>query len=268
MSLRRKKVRLVLAALLVADARVRAAQPRTLSDFEGDRLRSRSLVGPMTKREFVDAASRFLGPAEITLGLLASYGSPRDYELAGPGPVMDHCSYGLWRSIFDRYRPDRTGCVAVQEALKVGSAILYRSVDGQCRQGSELLQGRASPLDLVVDGHRMQILEMHFHRPWGKENLRRVGAEVYLRTNEPATVALARVATARLEAVTGAADIDIILRSDSWFFDVCGFPTVYPFESLAKVPTQEEFLGRRYASCGFFPPSSIRCLEMSPGRAP
>ena len=68
----------------------------------------------------------------------------------------------------------------------MGSAILYRSVDGHCRRSSELLQGRASPLDFVVDGHRMEILEMHFHRPWGKENLRRVGAELFVRTDGPA----------------------------------------------------------------------------------
>jgi hypothetical protein len=260
--------RIIIVVLVLSGASLRAADPKTVVDLAGDHLRFRSLVGPVSKREFLAAAYKFLGARDVTLGLLVSYASQRDRDLAGPGPVMDHCSYGLWRSIFDRYRPDQLGCLSVQEAVKVGSAILYRSVDGHCRRSSELLQGRASPLDFVVDGHRMEILEMHFHRPWGKENLRRVGAELFVRTDGPATVSLGRAATARLETITDAEDVSIVLRSDSWFFDACGFPAVYPFERLAKVPTQEEFLGTRYAFCGFYPPSSIRCFEMSPGRKP
>jgi hypothetical protein len=236
-------------------------EPHKYVDLEGDHVRFRALIGPMSKQGFLAAASDFLGSKAITLGVLVSYGSWRDYNLAGPGPVGDHCGYRLWRSMFDDYRPAQTGCVAVQEAVKVGSAILYRSLDGKCRRISELVQGQASPLDLLVDGNHLEILEMHFHRPIGKENLRHVGADLFVRTNGHVTVSLAKAVVARLEAVTGAPDIDVILRPDSWFFDVCGFPAVYPFEDMAKVPSEEEFHRTRYIACGLFAPSSIRCIE-------
>jgi hypothetical protein len=161
--------------------------------------------------------------------------------------------------VIDRYQQLQGGCPDVKEATKIGSNIIIRTVDHECQRSSRLLQGEKKPLDLIVEGAAIEVLEMSFSHPMGEANEHLVRANLYARTNGAVSAGVARALLSQVRATTGAEDIGVDLRSDSWFIEECGFPALYPFENLPKAPRVEEFYRTSYASCGLF--GTIRCFE-------
>ena len=222
---------LVAVGLLLAD------DLKVISELAGPHVRYRSVAGKLTDQAFEAIASQFLGPQNITLGAIAVYGTLRDHVLAGPRG-FDHCSYGHWRSVIDRFDPQQ-GCPEVKEATKIGSSIVIRSVDHGCRRSSRLLQGKAGPLDFVVAGTVIRVLGMSFSRPMGKSNERRVRVELYARSSGAVSVELAKGLIAQIRETTGVGEFGVELRSDQWFITDCGFPALFPFEDQPKAPSAE-----------------------------
>ena len=246
-------MRILVLSVLVAGCSL-AADLQTVSDFQTENVRSRELIGKISKSEFVALASEFLKSKDITAGAIAVYGSKRDRVLAGPYGV-DHCSYDLRRSIMDyNYQPP--SCPEVKEAIRIGSAIVVRTVDSNRRRSRDLIQGSTNPLILDGSGPNIEILHLTL-----SQNLGRVGVQAYIRTNSSVNTVAARSLTERVRDMTGVRDVLVSLRSDVWFFNECEFPTLYPFEIHGKVPNREEWYKTKYAVCSASAQWPTNCFE-------
>jgi len=231
-----------------------AADLQVISDYQGENIRHRTLIGKLSKSEFVALASEFLKSQEIRAGTIAIYGSARDRVLTGPYGV-DHCGYDLRRTIMDHnYQPP--GCPEVKEAVKIGSAIVVRTLDSDCRRSSDLIRGTTNPLILDGSGTKLEILHLAL-----SQNLGRVGVQAYVRTKSSVNTLAARSLTERVQALTGVRDVFVSLRSDAWFFNECEFPTLFPFEIQGKVPTREEWYKTKYAVCTALSQWPTNCFE-------
>jgi hypothetical protein len=235
---------LIMLALLGS---LQAANLKVISDLESEHIRYRSLIGSITEEQFESVALELLQPRRITLGKVAIYGSQEDRVLSGPRG-FDHCAYNHWRSVVTNPKP---GCPVVREALKVGSGIVVRSVDHECRRTTKVLRGK-DPLTLDAAGQKFELLDISFSRPMGDENRHRLRAGLYVRTDGALSATVARSLTARVIDLTGVTEISVELRADSWFITDCGFPARFAFEGQKQIPTAEEFAKTKYASCGSF----------------
>lgn len=231
---------LATSALLAQDA-------KPVSEFVGERVRYRALVGGIAPADFAKVAADFLGPAGVTLGVMMAYGSPQTYSIAGPGQATA-CDYESWRSRVTSYDRTALGCPEVQQAIKIGSEMLVRRLTQDCRRAVE---AAASPLDLMIGGASFQIL--HVTVGGG-------AARFYVRTDRPPTGKLAKSVLQRLAADTGERSLTVTLRSDKWFFDDCGFPAFYPFEDV-EIPSRQAYLRTKAALCTMDARGSIECSE-------
>ncbi len=231
----------------------------TISDSEGETVRSRVLMGPVSDGEFTRMVSEILGANVIKLGRVLVYGSTADRVISGPHG-LDHCTYETWRSRIDAYRRTQLGCPEVHEAIKVGANIAVRGADRTCRSWEVLLQGTANPRHLTVAGGAdAEILELRIGGTGPADE--HIGAGLAVRTHGPVTVAIARDIAAQIRAVALVGGITVEVRSDKWFFSDCGFPTFYPFEE-PEVPTMEEYLQTKYAACSTSSRQwSLQCFE-------
>lgn len=256
-----------LALILLVGAGLSGDDPRIVSDLSGANTRYRCVIGRIAKREFLSSALELLRPKEVTLGAFAAYGSLHERVLAGPRGE-DHCGYEPWRALIDGYNPAQSGCPAVQEAAKIGSAVIFRGVDHNCRRTSEMLQGSANPLELFVAGRRVEVLDMSFSRPIGKANEHRIAVQLFVRTTEAASQELAKAITAQVKAATGVPYLTVELRSDTWFFDDCTFPAWFPFEAMSNLPSKDQYHRAREFSCSVSGPWPVRCFEATPALHP
>ena len=251
----------LLPLTLLVSGILAAEGPRLITDFSGPNVRYRCIIGKISQPEFRETASKLLNGRGVKIGALAAYGSLHDQVVAGPRGE-DHCGYDRWRSVLDSFDRTENRCPSVQEAVKIGEEILYRSVDHNCQRTTDLLQGHANPLELLISGTRADVLDVSFSRAIGKANEHRIAAQVYVRTREAAvSESLARAITTLLKNKTGVTDLTVELRMDAWFFSECRFPALFPFEDLPKLPTRQEFQATRYVSCSAFDPWPIRCFE-------
>ena len=250
-------MRILLLFVLVA-ASSRAADLQIVTDFQGENVRYRALIGKLTNAEFVVLASEFLKSNEITVGAIAVYGSARERVLAGP-LGGDHCGYDTRRATIES-NDHRPGCPEVKEAIKIGSAMIVRTLNADCRRSSDLIQGDTNPLILDARGEKVEILHLSFSRPIGRSNLRRIGVQLYVRAASGGSVDAAKAITETFRTATRVRDLSVELRSDSWFFNDCQFPVQFPFEAQERTPTRAEWYKTTYAVCSTSEQWPIRCF--------
>lgn len=249
-----------LLPLMVTCVILSAEGPRAVADLHGGRVRYLCLVGKVPCARFLATASSVLNPERVAVGMVAAYASFDDLQVAGPGQET-HCGYDRWRALVEKWNSGTAGCPSVQEAVKIGSTILFRHVDSRCQRGIEVLSGKSNPLDLSTSGTKVEILDLSFSRPLGSKNVNRIAVHLYVRTDEPVSEELARATTTKIKELTQLTDLTVTLRNDVWFLNECRFPAIYPFESRAGLPTKGRFKTTRYASCSAFSAWPTRCFE-------
>jgi hypothetical protein len=234
-------------------ARLLASDVRVVSDLSGPpQVRYRCLIGKLGRQQFTSMATEFLRPEGVTLGMLAAYGTERQREIAGPR-LLDFGSYTGSQWLLKEYDIDRNGCPEVQQAVKLGSSILLRWMDRNCNSGKQLLQGKTNPLEMVVAGKMVHLLELAFWNPTVGEEKQSVDlVSFFARTSETPSVSRAKAILAHVQVITRTEKLALTLRSDSWFYGAGDFPVFFPFEGRPKFPTLEEFNRAPQVHCSSF----------------
>ena len=237
-----------------------AAEVRPLIHMEGHGIRQQIFVGAVTDSEFRRLAEKVLQPPDVTLGVVSAYPTNQDRVLAGPRET-DHCGYQSWRALL-KSNANRTGkCAEIREAIKLGSATVIRTRNSECRIRNEVTMGQGNPLSIVEDGIAFEVLSVALSRPLAEEKRHLISAEVFVLSQMPASQKLARLVTARIRNVTNARYLTVVLRSDRWFINECGFPGEYPF-AQADIPIDlPAFAKTRYAVCSVSGDWPMNCFE-------
>jgi len=230
------------------------ADLKIVGESIGGGVRSRTYVGRISKTDFSKMVWQLLGPESVKLGKIVVYGSDSARAIAGPLGV-DHCGYGSWRACIDAYDRGRLGCPEVYEAAKIGANIVVRTADRSCHREEHLLQGRTSPLRMVVAGTKVEVLDMEVG--YGKFG---ASGGFAVRSQGAASEEIARAVLTEIRARTGMRDFGVMLRADKWFFTSCGFPVFYPFEEL-ELPSNEDYLRSKFAYCGSSGSWPVRCFS-------
>jgi hypothetical protein len=225
-----------------------AQDVKTVSDFEGERVRYRVVEGGVAPADFAKMAADFLGPGGVTLGVLTAYGSPQARAVAGAADAAQ-CDYESWRSRVTAYDRTTLGCPEVQQAIKIGSSVVVRRLGKDCRRSRE---AATNPLDLMIGGASFETL----HVMVGSGG----AARFYVRTDRPPTGKLAKSVLSRLTAATGVRNLTVTLRADKWFYDDCGFPAFFPFEDV-EIPSRQAYLRTKSAICAMDAGGSVQCAE-------
>jgi hypothetical protein len=231
------------------------------SDLAADGIRFQLSTGKMPKDDFLRKALVLLEPKSIRLGVIVNYPSDADRLLAGPR-LEFHCTYEEWLAKVSESRVQQGECPVVQEAMKVGASIVYRSIDKKCSIDHLLLQGGSDPLLLRIGNSQIEILSMDFGEPAKADRKQRAQFRLYAWADRRSvTEALARALTAKMKAMAGGLDVSVRLRSDAWFLADCGFPLLYGFGKREGVPpTKEQFLHTRTVFCSAFDPWPVGCF--------
>lgn len=231
-------------------ARLLASDVRVVSDLSGPpQVRYRCLIGQVERQRFTSMATEFLRPEGVTLGMLAAYGTNWQHFVAGPR-MLASGSYEGAQWLLKQYDIDRNGCPEVQQAVKLGSSILLRWMDRNCNSGKQLLQGKANPLEMVVGGKMVQLLELAFWHPTVGEEQQSVNlVGIFARISGTPSVSHAKAILAQVQAITRTDTLALTLRSDPWFYGAGDFPVLFPFEGRPKFPTREEYDGASQVYC-------------------
>jgi hypothetical protein len=248
--------------LVLASMTALAADPTPAFRYDSPNVRGEVYVEAMTEKAFRARVEELLGAPEITLGVVAAYESRRDLILAGPRQ-SDHCSYQSWNAVLaaNQYADDR--CPIVRDAIKLGKSTILRTNDNRCQTKTTLVQGADSPLFVTANGTKFEILSVRLSTPGSEPRQRLVSAEVFVRTDEVPTEQMARSITTAIKSITKAPYLTIVLRSDLWFVEDCGFPARYPFAVRSPQLSFENFLKTRSAVCDASVDWPIRCFDSS-----
>lgn len=216
-----------------------------VADLTGQTSRYQCTVGDIAVADFLTKASELLGAKSIRLGVVANYGTKPDRYIAGTTGMYE-CNRATRQLDLDNYRRANSGCPEVQEVVKVGPGIVYRSQGKDCRITKKVLQGD-DPLTFVVDGQRVEILEIGLFHGAGAGNEHSLTADVYVRSNGVPTEALAQAVLAHVMSTTGVEHLFVWLRPDLRFFASCNFPTWFPFEHFVGLPNPDDQAGSGFA---------------------
>jgi hypothetical protein len=246
--------------MLMAVSLLPAAEIKVADSLQADGVRRQILIGAMSTQEFVNAALKLLGPPDVKLGVLINYLSYDDRFLAGP-PNAYHCSYESWTSRIAALKLSSGECPEVREAIKLGSSLIYRSVNRNCRVEHKLLLGKGNPLVMDVGGTAVHVLYVDIGGPGEGDKLHRLNIGFYAMVSHgEATEGLGRALLTKMRPLVGPAEIWVNLREDSWFLADCGFPAFYGFEERAGAPpSKEKFLQSKRASCWAIYSRPVQC---------
>ena len=211
--------------------------PFTASNLAGPSSRYEAIVGPFPLAEFLDEASKVLGPERIGLGVVANYKSQPDFLVAGPVDAYE-CTLKTRRVTLEAYKLHSSGCPVVQQAIKIGSSIVYRGIGNDCGITTKLIQGD-DPLVFVANGQKVTILEVSFSSGIGAEHNHWLTAHVFAKSEGASSGDTARAAIKHLTEVTGVDRMFVSLRSDAQFPDDCSFPAWPAFTGFRGLPPQE-----------------------------
>ena len=240
-----------------------AANLTTKVDVKSEGLRYKSLVGRMDRPEFVKTALGVLSPKEVVFGAVVAYPTAQDRLLAGPRDQTDG-SYEEWTSFIAFYKAAPGNCPEVQEALKIGTNIIYRSMDRRCRTDKFLLQGNRDPLNMAIAGTNVDILHVYAVPAPEPRIFRGVGvfASVFARAKVGSVSERLGVAVTELiRPLSGPATVlYVVLRTDTLFPNKPDFPAVFGFgERPWYIPTKEEFERNKQMFCSAFRGRQIVC---------
>ena len=250
-----------LSSILIAFALgAQAELPKMVVDSRADQVRYRCLIGEPPDDAFLKEAVDYLSPSQITVGAIACYRSMWERAVAGPRGG-DHCGYDNRLAVIKTYRMGSSPCPLAQEVIKIGSTMVFRRVGKDCRPNVEVLGGGRNPLRLGVRGSSAEIVHLSFAEVFSFGGRKRITVQFFVTAESPPSKDLARAILDSIRAATGIEDLSVDLRSDSWFFNDCSFPALFPFKPSAKDPTPEEYRQSRYAACGAYPPMKTQCFE-------
>jgi hypothetical protein len=227
----------VISLVILVGTIAGADRPLAVSNLVGPSTHYESIVGRIPSAEFVDEASKLLSPGNIGLGVLVAYEGQQDLRIAGPGGSYE-CSLKTRRVDLEAYKRRSSGCPVVQQAIKIGTGILYRSVDSACGITTRLMQGQ-DPLVFVANGQTVTILDVSFSSGLGAEHNHWLTAHVFAKSGGAASRNTAYAVVKYLTEVTGVDRMFVSLRQDPYFSNDCSFPTWPPFERRFSLPAGE-----------------------------
>jgi len=160
--------------------------------------------------------------------------------------LLSHSGYSWWRHGFETWRPSPFARIC---ALASGAVLELRDVQGNVTRTS--LAG-SDPLEIVTDLGTFRLLHFTFRRiPLAEaKGLDHDSVEVFARSDRPLEPKAGLALLTRLHQLIPFRDIELYVRTDTWFLDVSGYPLVYPFQTEQAPPRQEEFLRSLTLSCG------------------
>jgi len=250
----------LLSALLLADAVFAAAAPcKSIQELRTGVIRSFVRVGPTDEASVMKDAVALLGPNNVKLGRLVIYGSRSAARAVEREGYLDHCSWEGVRTAlrYSEVAIDSGRCPEVSEAIKIGSGLLLRTVDAQCRTSRKLLRGTVDSMKIPSMGLKNEILAVSLHA--GAD--RSVSVNVFVRTDAEPTEALAKDILAQLKAISAASEILVMVRKDADFVRHCTFPSPYLFDGPGSVRTLEIEKDKKAgeATCVALDPWPVQC---------
>jgi hypothetical protein len=244
-----------LACLLELDA----APPAKL---EGYGVLYTRTIRKLGRQEFTQWAVGLLGE-RIHVGLVAVYPTRIDQVLAGP-PGGDHCSFEERQARVAANALPQGECPAISEVIKIGSGRTLREVNRRCQVNQTVLTGKENPLVRTLSSLRAEIVDISVVS--GKPQMQ-IGSSLvtfYIRVpTGNVTEAAARSLVNDLRPLVQPLDISVVIRSDTYFVDQCGFPTIYGFAIDSAQPlTKENYLRGKEMGCSLFAPWPVRCVSI------
>ncbi len=255
-----------LPSLLLCVAAVGAKAPAvgTVVDKQGAGVIERGIVvapAQFTKlhveqfsRDFIESNKGKFKILKLVIGL-----DERDvvHQMSGKG--MFHVFHG--QSYISKYQAQLRMQAPVAETIVINGSAVMRWRDGQGRIERVVLGG-TDPLLVRLSGSPFEIL--HITATKVPERYREPPEETfeihyYVRASAPMKISTARDFTIDLIRRVGLKQIGVQFRYDKWFMDDPYFPTIYRFEPLGPVPTDQEYLKGPSVACTNSSKRGVRC---------
>jgi hypothetical protein len=250
----------LLAVLLLADIAFAADAPAEIvNELRKGGIRFFVRVGATDEASVTGDALTLLGPRDVTLGRLVVYASRSAARAVEKESRLDHCS---WEDVRTDLRSNNvvidTGhCPEVSEAIKIGSSILLRTVDSQCRNTKKLLRGTTDPLTVQSMGAEHEALVVSVRS--GSSGVPFI--QLFVRTGSGISTDLAKDILLQLKRISGEAEVGVVVRNDANFVRHCMFPSPYLFDGTASVKTFESEKDHKggEATCVALDPWPVQC---------
>jgi hypothetical protein len=250
----------LLAVFLLADVIFAAGAPaETIQELRTGGIRSLVRVGATDEASVVADALNLLGSPDVTLGRLVVYASRSAARAVEKESRLDHCSWDALRMDLksNAILIDSDHCPEVSEVIKIGSSILLRTVDLQCRSIKKLLRGTSDPLRIHSLGAEHEGLAVSIHA--GSSGVPFV--HLFVRTESGISTDLAKDILLQLKSIAGVTEVGVVVRDDTNFVCDCTFPSPYLFDGPASVRTFESEKDQRggEATCVALDPWPVQC---------
>lgn len=214
----------------------------------------------MSPERFEEQARQALA-SPVRVGTYVVYPSKVDALLGGPDWFGDHPSYQAWETLlrYNRARLSGSGCIAVQEAIRVDRSLVIRRSESNCSTSVKVIEGRGDPLDASVDGVEVRLLAFGYTLPLASDDITQVDA--FYVSPQPSE-ALARKLLDRVSIGTLTSDFAVVLRSDEFFMDG-KFPALFAFGVRPAAPSVEAWLKSSMVRCTKWKDGKTGCLTQT-----
>jgi len=230
-----------------------SAQTEVIWDTHNGPLSTRGILAKLNDSQFRLEVLRLLAQQHVRIGHLIVYSSLGDQYTAG-GQGGTNCTYDRWRSVLlARGLNKMRTCPVISEAVKIGDAILMRTIDANCHSRQVLLEGKADPMEVELSGIKYQIVNIviqPFNMRTSTVEDRFSPVHFFVRTDHEVTTDRGKELLGLFQGVTGVPDITVVLRNEQTFAMHCDFPLLFPFATLpTPIPTKEQYLRSKEAVC-------------------
>jgi hypothetical protein len=180
------------------------------------------------------------------------------YMLDGQGATDQE--FGDWERRF-RSVPNPGG-LRMMQLVAIGKDVVIESVS-QSRASRVMVRGR-DPMLFESGGQKCQILEIYWSRPrvsLRKDRSIRLSVSIDLHVDRLPSTAEAKVITRELQRRLDHVDLEVDMRTDTWFIDDMQFPVWFPFAPDQRPPTFEEYVSKGRVGCIVDESGEISCLR-------
>jgi len=170
--------------------------------------------------------------------------------------MLSHAGYDWWWMNFQRATPYPVGRIV---ALGRNAVAEFR--DGHGTVTRNVLAG-SDPLDVETPNGQFSLLHFTFRSiPLAREKGWPVpeSLDVFAKTDRPLDPASGKALVGVLHGLLPFREITLLVRNDTWFLDVSGYPLEYPFQAKHAPPTKDEFVESPTLLCGGLTTESYNC---------
>jgi hypothetical protein len=241
-----------------------------LSDRRDGAIRSTVMIAPLDWEGLESEMLALLRSDDLSFGRVVAYNSKRDALLQAASHSTS-CDLQVLRAFLDTngLRIEKGRCPSFAEAVKVGSDIVFRTVDSKCNRTKKLIHGRSDPLSLSESGaeHEIVVVTIPGIGPPGR--IRELMPHVFIRTAASPTKELAANLAYRIRRISGARTLSVELRNDADFFRYCEFAATFIVDASAtETVVGSKEVSNKEVGCSTFGPGPASCIDYSQMRQP